>query len=118
MREPGQYLECLLWKARATAVLEKPELRPREHPAGSGDAESTADAYFKRDRPRAGPTATTATPSPPGRRSTARPSSASRRPPIVVYPGSTAAVTRLGNYLLELSGDAASTSVREEAALA
>ena len=27
VREPGQYLECLLWKARATAVLEKPTIR-------------------------------------------------------------------------------------------
>src|SRR5262249_17550344 len=26
VREPGQYLECLLWKARATAVLDKPAL--------------------------------------------------------------------------------------------
>src|SRR5262249_2718982 len=46
--EPGQYLECLLWKARATAVLAKPELR-----AGSADAAAaaspaaeTAEAYF------------------------------------------------------------------------
>ena len=47
VREPGQYLECLLWKARATAVLEKPTVRPRELPAESGDAASTGTAYFK-----------------------------------------------------------------------
>src|SRR5581483_10687041 len=47
VREPGQYLECLLWKARATAVLEKPELRARgADAAASGGAAAAADAYF------------------------------------------------------------------------
>jgi N-methylhydantoinase A len=46
-REPGQYLECLLWKTRATAVLEKPELRPRDTPAEPPEPVATADAYFK-----------------------------------------------------------------------
>src|SRR4029077_11724999 len=45
VREPGQYLECLLWKVRATAVLDKPELRPRQ-PAPPG-AEAEVEAHFK-----------------------------------------------------------------------
>ena len=47
VREPGQYLECLLWKARATAVLEKPELQPREPAGGRGRRLGSVEAYFK-----------------------------------------------------------------------
>ncbi len=73
MREPGQYLECLLWKARATAVLEKPELRPRAAATGgSGEAEATADAYFRETGLAPRPSATRAMPSRPARGSRAR----------------------------------------------
>ena len=108
VREPGQYLECLLWKARATAVLEKPALRPRERSgplaeAGSSTSRRTSarpasgrfrvhdgDAARRRDDGSRGPAII-------------------REPTttVVVHPGSAAIVTRLGNYLLELSGDAA-----------
>jgi N-methylhydantoinase A len=104
VREPGQYLECLLWKARATAVLEKPTIRPRELPAEPADAASTDMAYFKET----------------GLRPVARYDGESlsvgarvegpaiiREPTttIVVYPGSAAVVTGLGNYVLELTTD-------------
>src|SRR5205085_9016609 len=46
VREPGQYLECLLWKARATAVLAKPELSARRAEAAASSAATTAEAYF------------------------------------------------------------------------
>ena len=117
VREPGQYLECLLWKARATAVLEKPDLRPREVPAGSGDAESTLEAYFRETGlgpvPRYDGDALPAGTTIEGPAVVREPTTT-----VVVYPGSTAVVTPLGNYLLELSADAAAASVQEEAALA
>ena len=40
VREPGQYLECLLWKVRATAVPRKPAVHPRA--AATGAAEPAA----------------------------------------------------------------------------
>jgi len=58
VKEPGQYVECLYWKGRATALLSKPELRgfarngadPRPHRArriwlGPG-AVADADVYL------------------------------------------------------------------------
>ena len=38
VREPGQYLECLLWKVRATAVPRKPAVHPRAARRGRGRA--------------------------------------------------------------------------------
>src|SRR5205823_15114155 len=46
VREPGQYLECLLWKARATAVLAKPELGVRDAGETVSATPATAAAYF------------------------------------------------------------------------
>jgi N-methylhydantoinase A len=115
VREPGQYLECLLWKARATAVLAKPELRARV--TGQAAATPDAAAYF---------TETGYTPVPrhdggtlpPGTRI---PGPAVIREPtttVVVYPGSAAHVTPLGNYVLEVTQAAARTAAaREEAAV-
>jgi N-methylhydantoinase A len=115
VREPGQYLECLLWKARATAVLDKPELRARELTAGPGEPESVADAYFKETGiglvsifdGAALPTGTRI--EGPGiiREATTT---------VVVYPGSAAVVTPLGNYLLEVAtGRDAAGRLEEEA---
>ena len=80
VREPGQYLECLLWKARATAVPEKPALRPRrspEQPDGrsprSRSRRTSARRVSRRSR------ATTAARFRPGCGSRVRRSSASRR---------------------------------------
>jgi N-methylhydantoinase A len=103
VREPGQYLECLLWKARATAVPTKPALRPRPLPHRTrSEPESQIDAYF----PEAGLEAVARYDG------TALPVGASIEGPaiiheptttVVVYPGSVASVTRLGNYLLEVA---------------
>jgi N-methylhydantoinase A len=102
VREPGQYLECLLWKVRATAMLAKPDVRSRELPAeGEPEPAELAEAYV------------------PGRGLTAVPrfdgvslpqgsriqGPAIIREPtttIVVSPGTAATVTPLGNYLLEV----------------
>jgi N-methylhydantoinase A len=104
VREPGQYLECLLWKARATAVLEKPELRARELPERLLEPVTTADAYFKDIGlgrvPRYDGAALSAGTRIEGPGIIREPTTT-----VVVYPGSAAVVTRLGNYLLELMQD-------------
>ncbi len=47
VREPGQYLECLLWKVRATAVLAKPAVRSRDcPPRATRSRSSSPTAYF------------------------------------------------------------------------
>jgi len=113
VREPGQYLECLLWKVRATAVLDKPELRPRQ-PAPPG-AEAEVEAYFKETGlasvPRHdGPSL------PPGTRIEGPAILREPTTTVVVYPGASALVTQHGNYLLELAPEQAeSGSVAEEA---
>jgi N-methylhydantoinase A len=102
VREPGQYLECLLWKARATAVLEKPELRPREAGAGATEAASTAGAYFKETGLQAVPVYDGAE-LPAGARLEGPAIVREATTTVVVYPGSAATVTPLGNYLLEVT---------------
>ncbi len=115
VREPGQYLECLLWKARATAVLEKPELRARELPERLLEPETTADAYFKDIG--LGPVPRYDGASLPAGTRIEGPA-VIREPTttVVVYPGSAAVVTRLGNYLLELTQDGAGSVAAAAAA--
>jgi N-methylhydantoinase A len=117
VREPGQYLECLLWKVRATAALEKPELRARDFPAGPLEAETTVEAYFRETGlgpvPRYDGAALAAGTRIEGPAVVREPTTT-----VVVYPGSAAVVTPLGNYLLELALDEAATAPVEEAAAA
>jgi N-methylhydantoinase A len=118
VREPGQYLECLLWKARATAELEKPALRPRGvRPAPAAGVERTSAAYFKElgvgpvpryDGATLLPGTTIAGPAVIHEPTTT----------IVVYPGSAAAVTELGNYMLELDHEAIELEPAEAEAVA
>jgi len=118
VREPGQYLECVLWKVRATAALEKPQLRPREPlEPGARDAVASVEAYFREtglaavqryDGPSLQPGTVVAGP-------------AILREPtttVVVYPGSSAVVTARGNYLLELEADQPEARPVEAEALA
>jgi N-methylhydantoinase A len=46
VREPGQYLECLLWKVRATAVLDKPQVGARPAAAHAAAPAASTIAYF------------------------------------------------------------------------
>jgi N-methylhydantoinase A len=115
VREPGQYLECLLWKVRATAVLDKPELRPRQPaPAGAG---GEVEAYFKE-------TGLATVPRHDGSslpQGTRIDGPAILREPtttVVVYPGSSALVTQHGNYLLELAPEQLESAPVVEEALA
>jgi len=105
VREPGQYLECLLWKARATALPEKPALRQRRRALEiEPQLEDPVEAYFSET----------------GFQEVARYDGAAlpagmriegpaiiREPTttVVVYPGSAATITRLGNYLLEVDAE-------------
>jgi N-methylhydantoinase A len=117
VREPGQYLECLLWKARVTAVLEKPQVRSRDV-SGEGEAEPVgyAEAYFKE-------TGLAPVPRYDGvslPRGVQIEGPAIIREPtttIVVYPGAVAATTPLGNYLLDVAdvSEWAATAATEEA---
>ena len=105
VREPGQYLECLLWKARATAVPAKPALRPRPLPDETRiEPESHVSAYF----PETGLESVArydGTALPPGVRIEGPAIIREPTTTVVVYPGSAASVTPLGNYLLEVAAD-------------
>jgi N-methylhydantoinase A len=117
VREPGQYLECLLWKVRSTAVLDKPELRPRQPAPTGADAGAHVEAYFKETGLAIVPRYDG--PSLPAGTNVVGP--AILREPtttVVVYPGSRAVVTRHGNYLLELAPEEAESLPITERALA
>ena len=115
--EPGQYLECLLWKARATALLAKPNLAPREAREAAASHPPHADAYFAE-------TGLGPVPRHDGRAlavgSRIDGPAIIREPTttVVVYPGSSAVVTPFGNYLLELTEDAAPALRERQEALA
>lgn len=99
--EPGQYLECLVWKSRATAVTRKPSVSARGIEAVDGNLEKRSTAFF-RD---AGHIETPIYTGPALAPGTHIAGPAIIREPtttVVVYPGSTATVTPLGNYLLEI----------------
>ena len=98
--EPGQYLECLVWKSRAVAVTRKPPVGarpadPAAAPPGSGTA------YFRDTGHLETPLLT----GPALAAGTVVTGPAIIREPtttVVVYPGSSATVTPLGNYLIAI----------------
>jgi N-methylhydantoinase A len=118
VREPGQYLECLLWKARATAVPVKPALLAR--PASDkveAEPEALVEAYF----PEAGVAPVPRYDGPALPAGTRIEGPAIIREPattVVVYPGSAATVTELGNYLLATQGETSGTDLAELGAVA
>jgi N-methylhydantoinase A len=118
VREPGQYLECLLWKARVTAVLEKPQVRSRDV-SDEGEAEPVgyAEAHFKETGlvpvPRYDGVAL-----PRGARIEGPAIIREPTTTVVVYPGAVAAMTPLGNYLLDVAGGSEWTAAAAEEARA
>jgi N-methylhydantoinase A len=116
VREPGQYLECLLWKARATAALAKPDLRARSPESEAPQAPSTVTVYFAETGraavPRFDGAALAAGARIDGPAVIREPTTT-----VVVYPGSSASVTPLGNYVLEVTegAEAARRAAPEEA---
>lgn len=118
VREPGQYLECLLWKARATAVLDKPVLRAREMSGpGRAEPEAYANGYFEQiglgPVPRYDGAGLAAGARIEGPAIIREPTMT-----VVVYPGSVGVVTSLGNYLLDVADEGTVSPVAEERALA
>ncbi|MCW2951929.1 MAG: hypothetical protein JWQ48_1099 [Conexibacter sp.] len=105
--EPGQYLECLVWKARATAELAKPSVAGRPIAADAGGAPvATAPAYFREtgalDVPRFDGARLP--------RGAVLDGPAVIREPtttIVLPPGARATVTESGNYMITTSVEAA-----------
>ncbi len=116
VREPGQYLECLLWKARTTAVLAKPEVRSPALPARAavGSADDVL-AYFPETGLERVPRYEGGT-LPAGARIEGPAIIREPTTTVVVYPGSAAEVTPLRNYLLELTGVATDRTPVGEAA--
>jgi N-methylhydantoinase A len=105
--EPGQYLECLVWKARATAELAKPSVAGRPIAADADGAPvATAPAYFREtgalDVPRFDGARLP--------RGAVLDGPAVIREPtttIVLPPGARATVTESGNYMITTSVEAA-----------
>jgi N-methylhydantoinase A len=108
--EPGQYLECLVWKSRATAVTRKPSVASRANGDGHDRMVDRAPAFFRE-------TGSIATPRydgallAPGTRISGPAIVREPTTTVVVYPGSTATVTPLGNYLLEIGMEAEALAV-------
>lgn len=96
--EPGQHLECLVWKTRAIATVAKPAIDAGERPAGDVHAERVGEAYFDDQLHETpyynGPTLPVGTEI-PGPAVVREPTTT-----IVVYPEHTLKVTDKGNYLL------------------
>ncbi|MCC6313279.1 MAG: hydantoinase/oxoprolinase family protein [Thermomicrobiales bacterium] len=117
VEEPGQYLECLVWKARATADTRKPPVGARPTAPGMAKAPDSISAFFRST----GHVETPLYDGPDLETGTVIVGPAVIREPtttVVVYPGSTATITPLGNYLLEITPeDAAVAPDRQEAAV-
>ena len=110
VREPNQHLECLLWKVRASALLHKPRLRPRELPQRDGAPLDRATAYF----PETGAVTVERFDGSALRAGTRVEGPAIIREPattVVLYPDSSATVTDLGHYLLDVGTSAESAPV-------
>ncbi len=98
--DPGQTIECIYWKGRLTAVLDKPPLHKRTGPT-NGEARHLRPAYFPATGEQpvevhmgAGLAAGAVVHGP----------AVIEEPTttIVVYPDSAVRVTELGNYLVEV----------------
>lgn len=111
--EPGQYLECLVWKSRATAVTNKPSVASRASNGGRRTGDGGREQAFFRE------TGAVETPRyegallKPGTRIVGPAIITEPTTTVVVYPGSTATITPLGNYLLEIGTEAEALAVAE-----
>jgi N-methylhydantoinase A len=107
VREPGQYLECLSWKARATAELAKPALRGgKERAPGEAVPAEHAVAHFRGLEPAAVPRYD-GEDLPAGAEIEGPAVIREPTTTVIVYPGSRAEVTAAGNYLLHVDPPAA-----------
>jgi len=98
--DPGQTVECIYWRGRLTAALDKPPLRKRGAPV-NGEARHTRSAYF----PATGEQRIDVQMGAALAAGTVVHGPAVIEEPtttIVVYPDSAVRVTELGNYLVEV----------------
>ncbi len=103
--EPGQYLECLVWKSRATAVTAKPSVASRAR--GVGEALEGTSAAFFRDHGALETPRYDGALLPPETEIAGPAIILEPTTTVVVYPGSTVTVTPLGNYLLNIAPQSA-----------
>jgi N-methylhydantoinase A len=116
--EPGQYLECLVWKARATAVTAKPSVSVRDVGAdGRGELVRSGPAFF-RDLGIVETPLYVGGQLAPGDRVAGPAIIREPTTTVVVYPGSSVTVTPLGNYLIDIDTDIDSGTDAEELAIA
>ena len=107
VREPGQYLECLAWKARAVAELAKPALRGDKDDV-QGEAEPTEYAVARfRGLPPGEVPRYDGEDLPAGAEIEGPAVIREPTTTVIVYPGSRAVVTATGNYLLHVDPPAA-----------
>jgi len=102
--EPGQYLECLTWKVRATAELVKPSVAGRPVAPDAVDAPADVQpAYFRGLGHVEAPRYDGAT---LPRGAVVDGPAVIREPTttVVVYPGARATVSDAGNYLIDTAG--------------
>jgi N-methylhydantoinase A len=102
VREPGQYLECLTWKVRATAELAKPEVRSRASADASGSGTPEAGTAHFRGHGELEVTRHDGDSLSAGARIEGPAIIREPTTTVVVYPGSRAVVTAGGNYLIEV----------------
>jgi N-methylhydantoinase A len=113
VHEPGQYLECLVWKVRATAVLDKPDPSSGTRVTATTAAPEPARAYFRGhglvDAPRYDGEALAVGSVVDGPAVIREPTTT-----IVVYPGTSATVTDAGNYMIDTMADLSSAAAQND----
>jgi N-methylhydantoinase A len=101
VQEPGQYLECLVWKVRAVARLDKPASHGRPAAVAAASRRDMAAAYFDGlgtvDVPRQDGSALAPGDVVDGPAIIREPTTT-----VVVHPGSRTTVTGEGHYLVEI----------------
>jgi N-methylhydantoinase A len=100
VKEPGQHVECLYWKGRATAALAKPALRELDPNGNEPRPQRTRRAWLEPD----GPVDAAVLPGgslAAGQRVSGPAIVEEPTTTVVVYPGWVLTVTSSGDYLLE-----------------
>ncbi|MDO8211743.1 hydantoinase/oxoprolinase family protein [Conexibacter sp. CPCC 206217] len=104
--EPGQYLECLVWKVRATAELAKPSVAGRPLAPDADEAPVERQPAYFRGVGHVDAARYDGALLPRG--ATVDGPAVIREPTttVVVYPGSRATVTASGNYMIDTAAEA------------
>jgi N-methylhydantoinase A len=102
--EPGQYIECIYWKGRATARLPKPELARAGADGAQPEPAEVRQAWFGAQGALQTPCFHAETMS-AGHRFVGPAIISESTTTVVVYPGWAATVTATGDYLLSREGE-------------